>query len=88
MQGSDNRFNSPTRHRFEEEQFQIRIARDLAEVDVVGEEIDDGGDEARFSGAGGTVQKEALLPDTTEAVVVPFRSEEGFEIRFDLVFAI
>lgn len=88
MQGSDNRFNSPTRRRFEEEQFQIRIARDLAEVDVVGEEIDDGGDEARFSGAGGTVEEEAPFPDAAEAVVVLLRSEERFEIGFNFAFEI
>jgi len=75
----------------QEEQFQIRITRDFIQVDVehvVGEEIGHGGDEARFSGAGRTVEEVAPFPDAAEAVVVLFRSKEGFEIGFDLVFEI
>lgn len=79
------------RRRMQEEQFQIRITRDFIQVDVehvVGEEIGHGGDEARFSGAGRTVEEVAPFPDAAEAVVVLFRSKEGFEIGFDLVFEI
>ena len=79
------------RRRLEEEELEIGIAAELREVnivDVVAEEVRHGGDEARFSGAGGTVQEEAPPPRAAEPPVVLLPAEERFEVRFHLALQI